>query len=267
MTSYNQHTQGRGGKIILVIGCLHGHELIGKRVIEELRRLSISGGTLITVIANTRAIKAGKRFIDQDLNRSFPGSPQGNYEERLASALMPLLNKADVVIDIHSTTVGLTSSIILTKVNKSIRELLLTFNPKRVIVMEKKVGKTALTGHCRTGLSFEYGADKSERAYKETLKDIVSILDGYGVSTGKKKTSLRISPQTEYFESVGSLVRPAGFRLKKTIKNFALVKKGEVVAQKGSETQKALHDFYPFLFREKSYKEIWGFMAKKVKSI
>ena len=247
----------------MVIGCLHGHELIGKRVIEELRTLSISGGTLITVIANTRAIKDGVRFISQDLNRAFPGKQDGNYEQRLAHELMPLLKKADIVIDIHSTTVGLASSVILTKVNNPIRKLLSFINPKRVIVMQKKVGKTSLTGNCKAGISLEYGADKSERAYKENIRDILNILNGYGISTGRK-ASAKGATKTEYFESLGTLSRRPGFKLKKEIKNFLLVKKGDVIGTKGEEEQQAEFDFYPFLFREKSYKEIWGFMAKKV---
>lgn len=266
MIKNSLHIQGAGGKTILVVGSLHGHELIGKRVIEELRTFSFSGGTLVTLIANTRAIEERVRFIDQDLNRSFPGKKDGNYEQRLAYEIDSLLKKADVVIDIHSTTVGLASSVILTKVNKPIRKILSFINPKRVIVMQKSVGKTSLTGNCKAGISLEYGADTSERAYKENIIDILSILSGFGIST-ERKVYKKKTTETEYFESLGTLSRRPGFKLNKEIKNFLLVKKGNVIGVKGIEKQKAEFDFYPFLFREKSYKDIWGFMAKKVKEI
>ena len=264
---YDKYVQGNGGKNILVIGCVHGDELIGEKVIKELRKLIILNGTLVTVVANTRAMKAGTRFIDQDLNRSFPGDPQGNQEEQLAYSLIPLLKEADVVLDIHSTTTDTTSAIILTKVNQSIRQLLSIFNPKRVVVMEKKVGKTALTGFCKAGISFEYGKDKSEKAYKETLTDIIKILEGYGMIKGKKKKISKPTHKTEYFEVLGVLVRPDGLKLEKTIKNFSLVRKGEVVARGGVYLQKAPRNFYPLLFGPISYKEIWGFMARKVSGI
>ena len=173
---YDIRKQGKGGINIAVIGCVHGDELVGQKIIRELRRLHVVNGTLVTIIANTRAIKVKKRFIDQDLNRSFPGSPKGNHEERLAHSMLALLKKADFVLDIHSTTTDTTSAIILTKINRPIKDLLKLFNPKRVVLMEKGVAKTALTGHCRAGISFEYGKDKSKTTYKETLVDVIKIL-------------------------------------------------------------------------------------------
>lgn len=266
-TKYNQQVQGNGGKIILVIGCVHGDELIGERVIRELRQFVILKGTLVTVLANMRAMEQGKRFIDKDLNRSFPGSPKGNHEEQLAHSLIPLLKEADIVLDIHSTTTDTTSAIILTKVNQSIRQLLSIFNPKRVVVMEKNVGKTALTGFCKAGISFEYGKDKNEKAYKETLADVIKILEGHGMIEEKKKKISKAPHITEYFEVLGTLERPAGLKLDDTIRNFSLVRKGEVIAKGNTHLQKAPRNFYPLLFGPISYKEIWGFMAKKVKSI
>lgn len=261
---YDKHIQGKGGKNILVIGCVHGDELIGERVVVELRKLTILNGTLVTVLANKRAMEAGKRFIDQDLNRSFPGNLQGNHEEQLAYTLVPLLKEADIVLDIHSTTTDTTSAIILTKVNQSIKGLLSVFNPKRVVVMEKNVGKTALTGFCKAGISFEYGKDKSEKAYKETITDITKILEEYGMVEKTKRKVSKAIHKTEYFEVLGTLVRPPGFKLERAIMNFSLVKKGEIVARDGKRIQKAPRNFYPLLFGPVSYKEIWGFMARKI---
>lgn len=264
---YDKQIQGNGGKNILVIGCVHGDELIGQKVISELRKLTISRGTLVTVIANTRAIKAGKRFMDQDLNRSFPGKPNGNHEERLAHSLLPLIKKADIVLDIHSTTTDTTLAIILTKVNQSIRRLLYSFSPKRVVMMEKKVGKAALTRYCKAGISFEYGKDKSEKAYKETLADIIKIIEGYGMIEKKKKRISKIVRKTEYFQVLGIIARSADFKLEKTINNFSLVKRGKIISRNGECIQRAPRNFYPVLFGEKAYEEIWGFMSKKVKPI
>lgn len=260
-------SQGSGGKKILVIGCVHGDELIGQRVIAELRRLEISQGTLITVLANTRAMKAGRRFLEQDLNRSFPGRKEGNYEERLAYELLPIVRDADIVLDIHSTTTDTTSAIILTKVNKSIKQLLLSFKPQRVVVMQKKVGKTALTGYCKAGISFEYGKEKNRQAYLETLNDVKKIIIQYGLVKNVHSQEKTLRPRTEYYEVLETLERPPGFKLEKAIKNFMLVKKNSVVAKKGTEVQKAPNDFYPLLFGPISYKEIWGFMSKKRRGI
>lgn len=265
--NYDTQVQGNGEKNILVIGCVHGDELLGEKVIMGLRKLTVSRGTLTTVLANTRAMKTKKRFINQDLNRSFPGNQNGNHEERLAHSLLPLIKKANIVIDIHSTTTDTTSVVILTKVNKTIRQLLPIFEPRRVVVMEKKAGKTALTRYCEAGISFEYGRDKSERAYKETLADIVKILEGFEVIARKKKKLSKSAHKTEYFQVFGALMRPVGFKLERAIKNFSFVRRGEIVARHGKRIQKAPQYFYPLLFGERSYKKIWGFMLKKVKTI
>ena len=202
--NYNLKIQGTVGKKILVIGCVHGDELIGQKVINHLRQLKISGGTLTTVIAHTKAIKAKKRFIDQDLNRSFPGKAKGNHEEQLALSLLPLIKKADIVLDIHSTTTDTTSAIILTKVNPSIRKLLITFNPKRVVLMEKKVAKTALTGYCKAGISFEYGKDKSETAFQETLTDILKILAAHRLVKESKTRKMQRNKKENQQRSQGA---------------------------------------------------------------
>lgn len=264
---YDKHIQGNNGKIILVMGCVHGDELIGETIIRQLRKIILRNGTLITILANVHAMKAGRRYIDQDLNRSFPGDRNGNYEERLAHSLLPVLKSADIVLDIHSTTTDTASAIILTKVNREIRDLLKLFHPKRVVVMEKKTGRTALTGHCKAGISFEYGKDKSKEAYQETLNDILKILRASGMIVGKGRFVPKPKHITEYFHVFGVLVRPIGFKLEKSIRNFSLVRKGSIVARNGSRTQKSEQDFHPILFGKRSYEKIWGFMAKKVKRI
>ena len=133
--------------------------------------------------------------------------------------------------------------------------------------MEKKVAKTALTGYCKAGISFEYGKDKSETAFQETLTDILKILAAHRLVKESKTRKVLAKSQTEYFQVLGTLNRPAGFKLNKAIKNFLLVRKGELIASLKTEGQKAPRDFYPLLFGPISYKEIWGFMAKKVKRI
>ena len=60
------------------------------------------------IVANTSAALLGRRFLEADLNRLFaPGgaSGDGNHEERLASALRPLLTGDDILafVDLHQT--------------------------------------------------------------------------------------------------------------------------------------------------------------------
>jgi succinylglutamate desuccinylase len=59
-------------KIILNI-LTHGNERIGLKVAREIEKLNIDKNILSVQIANKKAFEFKKNFIDQDLNRSFPG--------------------------------------------------------------------------------------------------------------------------------------------------------------------------------------------------
>jgi succinylglutamate desuccinylase len=70
-------------KILLNI-LTHGDETIGIAVAKELQKLKIKQNVLSIQRANTKAYGQNKRYIDQDLNRSFPGKKPGNHEQMLA---------------------------------------------------------------------------------------------------------------------------------------------------------------------------------------
>ena len=85
----------------LVIGGTHGNEPLG---IELVKLLSVRPlPDMETMVANPRAAQANKRFIEQDLNRVFPGDAAGTYEQRRARAILDKLRRYDLVLDFHNT--------------------------------------------------------------------------------------------------------------------------------------------------------------------
>jgi N-alpha-acetyl-L-2,4-diaminobutyrate deacetylase len=98
------------GPTALFTGGNHGDEYEGPVALSKLaQRLSaeeVSGRVIIIPFMNTPAFHAGRRTspIDKgNLNRSFPGKPDGTVTEKIADyfrrSLLPL---ADIVLDIHS---------------------------------------------------------------------------------------------------------------------------------------------------------------------
>ena len=71
--------------------------------------------------------------------------------------------------------------------------------------------------------------------------------------------------KTELYEVASALERQPGFVLEQAIQNFKLVKKGEIVARNGRKMLMAPKDFYPVLFGESAYTEIFGFMGEEVR--
>ena len=116
-------------KVVLNI-LTHGHETVGIAVAKEIQKLELKKGELVVHIANELAYAKKRRFIDQDLNRSFPGKKDGNHEEKLAAKILPLVRSADLVIDIHSTRSDLKDALIVTKLNKKTRGYVEVINPK-----------------------------------------------------------------------------------------------------------------------------------------
>lgn len=87
---------------ILVIGGMHGNETLGLKVVKLFQDSPVL--EVDTLLANEQAIEANCRFVEQDLNRSFPGdSKSDKYEFKRASEILKTARKYDVVLDFHNT--------------------------------------------------------------------------------------------------------------------------------------------------------------------
>ncbi|MFP6847826.1 MAG: N(2)-acetyl-L-2,4-diaminobutanoate deacetylase DoeB [Pseudomonas sp.] len=98
------------GPTALLTGGNHGDEYEGPlalaKLTQSLRAEDVSGRVIIIPFMNTPAVQAGTRTspIDKgNLNRSFPGKPDGSVTQKIADYFQrTLLPMADVVLDIHS---------------------------------------------------------------------------------------------------------------------------------------------------------------------
>ena len=247
-------------KVLLNIAT-HGDEKIGLKVVEAIKKIKITNGLLVANVANKRAFRLGKRFIDQDLNRSFPGSSIGNYEERLAYKLSPIINSADVVVDIHSTTSNLKNAIIVTRLNKKIKECIRAISPDYVLLMTV-TKKNALISNAKIGIAFEYGSDNDDTSLKNTLVGVKRLLTHLKMINGSCLGGIKTTPT--FFNVYKMIPKPKGAKLDKNTKNCVLVKKGQEYAKIGDKSILADENFYPILFGERKYKDIFGFAAKKL---
>ncbi|MFQ6573129.1 N(2)-acetyl-L-2,4-diaminobutanoate deacetylase DoeB [Pseudomonas sp. UM16] len=98
------------GPTALLSGGNHGDEYEGpvalSKLAQRLKADQVCGRVIIVPFMNTPAFHAGQRTspIDKgNMNRSFPGKPDGSVTEKIADyfrrSLLPL---ADIVLDIHS---------------------------------------------------------------------------------------------------------------------------------------------------------------------
>ena len=104
-----QVKNGDGPTILLMAGN-HGDEYEGQvaltRLVRDLEPEQINGRVLLLPMANYPAALAGHRtspIDDGNLNRSFPGDPNGNITQVIAHYIeSELMKMADYAIDLHS---------------------------------------------------------------------------------------------------------------------------------------------------------------------
>jgi len=106
----------RKGPALFLAAAVHGDELNG---VEVVRRIMTSTspedlrGTLICVpVVNRMGFLAHSRYLPghQDLNRCFPGQPQGTAASRLAHTLFrEIVAPSDYGIDLHTASHGRTN--------------------------------------------------------------------------------------------------------------------------------------------------------------
>ncbi|MGF6232575.1 putative deacylase [Inquilinus ginsengisoli] len=100
---------GDGPSVLLMAGN-HGDEYEGEfalaRLIRRLDPARMRGAVTILPMANAPAVRASKRcspLDDGNLNRAFPGNPDGTPTQRIADFLEhELFPRHDVVFDLHS---------------------------------------------------------------------------------------------------------------------------------------------------------------------
>lgn len=98
------------GPVALLTGGNHGDEYEGPLALYELARTldpaTVSGTVIIVPALNYPAFRAGTRTSPIDggnMNRSFPGRPDGTVTQKIADYVYRhLLPRADLVLDFHS---------------------------------------------------------------------------------------------------------------------------------------------------------------------
>ena len=111
---------------VLVVAGTHGNELNAAWLLDQWERqpalVDTAGLACRTVIGNPQARAAGTRYLDRDLNRSFqPDLLAGDGQEvelRRARELLRAhgsngFNPCRVALDLHSTTAGMGSSLVV----------------------------------------------------------------------------------------------------------------------------------------------------------
>lgn len=106
---------GRGPRVAVVSG-IHGDEIEGLYVCHSIARWleenpkALKGTVELYPAANPLGISTMSRAVpvfESDLNRNFPGHPEGLVPQRMAHTLMSNCRGAALVIDVHASNIFL----------------------------------------------------------------------------------------------------------------------------------------------------------------
>lgn len=99
------------GKTLIITAGVHGCEYVGieaaKRMSEILDPMELSGNVILIPLVNKNGFFDGRKQVvpddEKNLNRVFPGKPNGTISERIAYAIEQYIYPcADFLIDLHS---------------------------------------------------------------------------------------------------------------------------------------------------------------------
>lgn len=142
LTLHRTAFTGGGGPRVAVVSGVHGDELEGLYVahrlaawLEDLNRRSpesLRGRIELYPAVNPLGLDSLERSVPPqgvDLNRTFPGHPQGLIAQRVAAALMRELTGAALVVDVHASNIFL-REIPQVRINEEFRERLVPLSQR-----------------------------------------------------------------------------------------------------------------------------------------
>jgi len=203
------------------------------------------------ILANEEAYEEGVRFIDKDLNRCFPGDPDGEAkEERLAAEIQEELEGLKI-LDIHSTA------------SREAPFAIIIGDSEEEIELAKSTGVKHLIdfSHFSGGLGTELEVVTVElsRSTGEPAEDAYDVLVNFLAAEGLIDEKFEKS-DPEFFQ-VFDTSDGEGYEFR--AKNFQKVEEGDVYAEKEGDQKIASQEFYPVLMSTDGYDDMIGFRAKK----
>ena len=97
------------GPTLCLTAAVHGDELNGiemvRRVMHDLDPGKVSGAVIGVPIVNVQGFRRGSRYLPdrRDLNRYFPGNPNGSAAARIAHSFFAnVVTHCDALVDLHT---------------------------------------------------------------------------------------------------------------------------------------------------------------------
>jgi hypothetical protein len=259
---------GDGEPEVAVVGGIHGDEPCGVRAVERLLAQSPSfTRPVVCVIANEAARDRSVRFVEEDLNRAFPGDPNGDMlESRLAAELGATLEDCRT-LSLHSTQSYGRPFGIVDGLDDFARDVAPSLSLS-ALVKSDRFAKGRIFEAVTDAVEVECGfqgsdqaADNATRVAGQFLVALDAIDPGSVDVPAPERGPLPVYRLDERID------KEPGGRYEVHAPNFEEVAAGEVYASVDGEPRCAADPFYPVLLSANGYEHQFGYTAEYVTSI
>jgi predicted deacylase len=251
-------TLGEGEAEAAVVGGIHGDEPCGVRAVERLLADPPDVERPVKlVVANERAVERGVRYVDCDLNRSFPGDATADaYESRLAAELTRELSGCRTLA-LHSTQSHPEPFAVVAGMGPMAREVAPRLSAVAVVDSGETVeGRLFASAEV---LEVECGLQGSERAAEHAHRLSREFLAATGVLPGAPE--LEAMP---LYRLTRTIPKDAAADYEVFAENFTRVGADEPFAAADGRPLHAETPFYPVLLSADGYDDLFGYAADLV---
>lgn len=250
-------TSGKGTPHIAFVTGIHGDEQIFSELKEIFDDIKLKRGAVSLIFAHPDAAKSRKRFIETDLNRSFPGKRSGSIEQKLAYALTSSFKGVDCLIDFHSFHFNSPAFTVLTNQRDEVIKLASIVGLKENVIIPGR--GVSFVEHVRLGIGVELGLTGDASRKKRAKKVINNVLSYYKMIPDKSSTT-----QARFYKAEEKTIVPLSFKVSPHINNFKFVKKGTLLGEHNGKNTYAANSFYPVLLNTKGYGKVLCRNGKKL---
>jgi len=249
---------------LAVIGGIHGDEPCGINAIErfladppELRR------AVQFIVVNEEAIEAGERYLEADLNRAFPGDPDGpTHESRLAAQLTERLGDC-LTFSMHSTQSYDGTFALIHQSNDRITPVLKQLSVDAVVDVGSH-SKGRLFDAVPTTVEVECGYQGSEQATENASELLREFLGAAGALPTEARPNSETVP---LFRLDRQIPKDEASSYHVYASNFERVASGESFAAADEREVTADEPFYPVLMSPYGYETVFGYTAQRLGTV
>ncbi|MFC7201985.1 succinylglutamate desuccinylase/aspartoacylase family protein [Haloferax namakaokahaiae] len=274
---------GDGTPEVSVVGSIHGDEPCGARAIERFVAEDPDVERPVKlIVANEEALEADVRYLDEDLNRAFPGDPHADSHERRLAHDLGREVRETTAFSIHSTQSFAEPFAIVDTVDAVARAICPRL-PVEYLVETNNFAEGRLIEHAHT-IEVEAGLQKSDQAADNAYWLIRAFLtatnvlpaptvtsDGSGgddpMSADRPNLGLDEDDSLDVFRLLEKIPKPEADEYEVFATNFEEVSEGEAFARADDETFVADRDFYPILLSAYGYADIFGYAGDTIGQI